>query len=510
MFSTRYCKDCTEIIGLSKQSFQTNKKAPLPNRLSEIEEGRISDELLIEQVKILSLIDSEVRPSVHYPYEDPASIRNVHVEDRNTIYQNADFEYLVNPQPTYLVHYPNRISNPPKEYPDLADMYQDALSSIYRPDPNEPYKNYYDFPSEIQDSQGTAKLSEYEHRANSIMAQNPPVLEAKRETKNILINPQSIRNNIAASIENLHPKEEVKYFSRGQSEIRQSVLREIVIKRTDPNLEYKILRKIGTGSAGSIFMVEKLSTSERFAVKMLNPKNEREKTLILNEIKLTQNSTHPNIISYYECYDYEGIWIIEELMACSLADLVLDRPEQIPEEVIGYVLYEVLKGLHFLHSKNRMHRDIKSDNILISAQGDIKIADLGFAAQLNTDRHERNTFAGTLLWMPPEILRRENYGIKIDIWSLGIVAVELAEGEPPYYSKDQRDIMQFIMNQESYQLKDTEKWSYQFIDFLNKTLVKKPENRASSQELLGHQLIEINQYNREAFIEYFNEWVANR
>ena len=192
MFSTRYCKDCTEIIGQSKQSFQTNKKAPLPNRLSEIEEGRISDELLIEQVKILSLIDSEVRPSVHYPYEDPASIRNVHVEDRNTIYQNADFEYLVNPQPTYLVHYPNRISNPPKEYPDLADMYQDALSSIYRPDPNEPYKNYYDFPSENQDSQGTAKLSAYEHRANPIMAQNPLSLEPKRDTKNIKINPRSI------------------------------------------------------------------------------------------------------------------------------------------------------------------------------------------------------------------------------------------------------------------------------------------------------------------------------
>ena len=102
-------------------------------------------------------------------------------------------------------------------------------------------------------------------------------------------------------------------------------------------------------------------------------------------------------------------------MACSLTDLILDRPEAIPENIIRYILKEVLQGLLYLHSRNRMHRDIKSDNILISRNGEIKIADLGFAAQLEQSRQLRNTFAGTLLWMPPEILNKNEYGLKIDI-----------------------------------------------------------------------------------------------
>ena len=291
---------------------------------------------------------------------------------------------------------------------------------------------------------------------------------------------------------------------------RQSILVDTEIKATDPYNEYKILRKIGNGSSGSIFLAEKIISQQRFAIKMLSPKNDQERNLILNEIKLTQNSTSQQIIKYLECYDHGGIWIVEELMACSLTDLILDRPEQIPENVIRYVLSEVLKGLAYLHSKNRMHRDIKSDNILISHKGEIKIADLGFAAQLDSYRQARNTFAGTLLWMPPEILKQDEYGIRIDIWSLGIVAIELAEGEPPYYTNRQQEIMFNIINREAPTLKNPEKWSQEFLNLLGRMLVKDPIQRASCDELLSYPIMNTNQDHYNEFLEYFNEWVENR
>ena len=493
-------------------SFEAKKQEAVPNSLADLEKLNRDDELLIEQVKKLSLLDSEAvhNKNVKAPYENPPNIRKAPVEERDSIYPKLDWENIESPQVNYIVRQPNGFNHTASIYPGLEDMHPANLYSIYQQPPNEFNGNFYNNPSEIKDNRTTANLIADDHRIDPLILENSSFSEPKRETAIIFINPNSIKDPAALSIINPPPLEEIKDFRRDRSEMRQSILPEIVIKHTDPNLEYKILRKIGTGSSGSIFMVEKFATSEPLAVKMLNPSGSHERSLILNEILLTQNSTHPNIIVYHDCYDYTGIWIIEELMACSLTDLILDRPEQIPEDIIGYVLYEVLKGLHFLHSKNRIHRDIKSDNILISAQGEIKIADLGYAAQLGRDRQDRSTFAGTLLWMPPEILKRENYGVKIDIWSLGIVGVELAEGEPPYYVKVQRDVVQSILNQDSYTLKEPEKWSSEYVDFLNRALVKEPQHRASCQELLNHQFIQNSQHNREAFIEYFHEWVANR
>ena len=104
------------------------------------------------------------------------------------------------------------------------------------------------------------------------------------------------------------------------------------------------------------------------------------------------------------------------------------------EEVIKYILKQILEGLNFLHSNHIIHRDIKSDNILYNTSGDIKLADFGYAAQLTKQEDLRKTRCGTVCWMAPELIDKQPYNVKIDIWSLGIVALELAEGASPYVS----------------------------------------------------------------------------
>jgi len=121
-------------------------------------------------------------------------------------------------------------------------------------------------------------------------------------------------------------------------------------------------------------------------MKKIYPKTDKERNAILNEIALMRLSNNQHIIRYYESYDYDGhFWIIVELMKASLTDLVLDRFSTIPESFIAHMVQQILIGLEHVHSNHRIHRDLKSDNILISPDGILKLGDFGYAAQLTTD-----------------------------------------------------------------------------------------------------------------------------
>ena len=293
--------------------------------------------------------------------------------------------------------------------------------------------------------------------------------------------------------------------------IQNLQLEEVQIIKTDPKQDYDIIKKLATGSMGTVYIAKNNSTEAHCAIKIIETNSAQEESLIINEVKLTINSHHKNIITYFKCYHFQKtFWVIEELMSCSLADLILDMPERIPERIISYILKSVLEAIHYLHSNNRLHRDIKSDNVLLSLNGEIKLGDLGFAAQLESRNQIRNTFAGTLLWMSPELLNQRPYTYKTDIWSLGIVAYELAEGEPPYYREGQQRIVVNILNQEAPRLKNEGKWSREFAAFLSKCLVKDPDLRADTRELLNEPFISRCSTSENEFREFFNEWLDNR
>jgi serine/threonine protein kinase len=133
--------------------------------------------------------------------------------------------------------------------------------------------------------------------------------------------------------------------------------------------------------------------------------------------------------------------VMEYMDVGALTDLIGEEPQfRMTEPEIARVACDVLTALAFLHAADRIHRDVKSDNILINSRGEIKLADFGRAAQLTDASPKRNSVVGTPYWMAPELIRGEPYDVKVDIWSFGIVLIEMAEGEPPYMDLSALDV----------------------------------------------------------------------
>ena len=145
---------------------------------------------------------------------------------------------------------------------------------------------------------------------------------------------------------------------------------------------YEVVRRLGKGGSGLIFLANHRETAQAVALKQVCPADAEELALVKNEIALTMHSNHPNILTYYETYeDKNQIWMVVELMEGCLYELIAQR-KRIPERQIAFILHEILQGLCFIHRQHRIHRDMKSDNVLIDCYGSIKLGDFGFAAQL--------------------------------------------------------------------------------------------------------------------------------
>lgn len=196
-----------------------------------------------------------------------------------------------------------------------------------------------------------------------------------------------------------------------------------------------------------------------------------------------------------------------------LSTMIKTMPGEISEPVIAYMCKQILLAIHMMHEKSQIHRDLKPLNVMLSTQGEIKIGDFGLAAQLFQESYNSKEIKGTPKWMAPEILLTKPYNSLVDIWSLGIIMLELAEGVNPFRGKTLTRIMYEMKNDAPPKIRNkNQRWSPDFIHFVNqRCLVKNPLERADTYELLMHPFVKDadDEDHKDQYLYFLTEYYNN-
>ncbi|KAM6033199.1 serine/threonine-protein kinase PAK 4 isoform 2-T3 [Chlamydotis macqueenii] len=264
---------------------------------------------------------------------------------------------------------------------------------------------------------------------------------------------------------------------------------QMVVDPGDPRAYLDNFIKIGEGSTGVVCIATIRSSGKLVAVKKMDLRKQQRRELLFNEVVIMRDYQHENVVEMYNSYLVgDELWVVMEFLeGGALTDIVTHT--RMNEEQIAAVCSAVLKALAVLHAQGVIHRDIKSDSILLTHDGRVKLSDFGFCAQVNKEVPRRKSLVGTPYWMAPELISRLPYGPEVDIWSLGVMVIEMVDGEPPYFNEPPLKAMKMIRDNLPPKLKNGHKVSPSLKGFLERVLVRDPAQRATAAELLKHPFL---------------------
>ncbi|XP_022042613.2 STE20-like serine/threonine-protein kinase isoform X2 [Acanthochromis polyacanthus] len=271
---------------------------------------------------------------------------------------------------------------------------------------------------------------------------------------------------------------------------------EHVHRDVNPEEIWEIIGELGDGAFGKVYKAQNKQNGTLAAAKVIDTKTEDELEDYMVEIDILASCNHHHIVKLLDAFYFEGkLWILIEFCAGGAVDAImleLERP--LTEPQIRVVCKQTLEALIYLHENKVIHRDLKAGNILLSLEGDVKLADFGVSAKNTKTLQRRDSFIGTPYWMAPEVVMCETskdrpYDYKADIWSLGVTLIELAQIEPPNHEMNPMRVLLKIAKSEPPTLMHPSRWSPEFNDFLRKALDKNVDNRWGAPQLLQHPFV---------------------